>query len=210
MGNATPFGNYEFELTGGALCLDFANTMPDQKAPETRAEKLLTYADLLSWAVQTGQLKVSDARKLMNAANHSPAKAAAALRRAWELRQAIYAIFSAIARENAPTAKDLDLLNRYWKTASAHASVSHSSGGKFQKTWVMDEDDKFDRPLWPVAASTAELLTSDNLAITRECASDRCSWLFLDTSRNKSRRWCDMKTCGNREKAKRHYEKTKN
>ncbi len=209
MGNATPFGNYQFELTGGALCLDFANTMPDQKAPETRAEKLPTYADLLSWAVQTGQLSVSDARKLISAANDSPAKAAGALRRARELRQAIYAIFSATARQSAPASKDLDILNRFWKNASRHASVSHNDG-KFQKTWVVDEDDELDRPLWPVAASAAELLTSGDFALTRECGSDRCSWLFLDSSRNKSRRWCDMKTCGNREKAKRHYEKTKN
>ncbi|MDT8070067.1 MAG: ABATE domain-containing protein [Terriglobia bacterium] len=208
MGNATLFGNYEFELTGGALCLDFANTMPDQKVPETRAEKLLTYSDLLSWAVQTGQLTASDARKLMNAANHSQAKASAALRRARELRQAIYSIFSAIARESAPATKDLDVLNRFWKNASIHASVSHA-GGKFQKTWVMDEDDALDRPLWPVAVSAADLLTSEDLAMARECASDRCSWLFLDNSRNKSRRWCDMKTCGNREKAKRHYEKSR-
>ncbi len=208
MGNVTPFGNYEFELTGGAFCLDFANTMPDQKAPETRAEKLLTYSDLLSWGVQTSEITVSDARRLMNAANHSPAKAAAALRKARELRQVIYEIFSALARGSGPGTKDLDLLNRYLKNASVHAGVSHS-GGKFQKTWVMEEDDELDRPLWPVAVSAAELLTSDNLTMARECASDRCSWLFLDTSRNKSRRWCDMKTCGNREKAKRHYEKLK-
>jgi predicted RNA-binding Zn ribbon-like protein len=209
MANPTPFGNYEFELTGGALCLDFANTMPDQKAPETRAEKLVTYADLLSWAVQSEELTVPDARKLLSAANHSPAKTAAALRRGRELRQSIYSIFSALARGNAPPTKDFDVLNRYWKNASVHASVGRS-GDKFQKVWVMDENDELDRPLWPVAASAAELLTSEELILARECGSDRCSWLFLDNSRNKSRRWCDMKTCGNREKAKRHYEKSRN
>jgi predicted RNA-binding Zn ribbon-like protein len=146
---------------------------------------------------------------LLSAANHSPAKTAAALRRARELRQAIYSIFSALARGSAPPAKDLDVLNRCWKNASVHASVGHSNG-KFQKTWVMDQDDELDRPLWPVAVSAAELLTSDELILARECASNRCSWLFLDNSRNKSRRWCDMRTCGNREKAKRHYEKSRN
>ena len=208
MANPTPFGNYEFEFTGGALCLDFANTMPDQKAPETRGEKLNTYADLLSWAVQSGELSVPDARKLMSAANHFPAKAASALRRARELRQAVYSIFSALARETAPATGDLDLLNRFWKSASIHSAVSHASG-KFQRIWVLDEDAEFDRPWWPVAASAMELLTSGEVNLARECASDRCSWLFLDTSRNRSRRWCDMKTCGNREKAKRHYEKSK-
>jgi predicted RNA-binding Zn ribbon-like protein len=62
-----------------------------------------------------------------------------------------------------------------------------------------------DRPLWPIARSAAELLTSDDLGCIRECASETCSWLFMDCSRNQRRRWCDMSTCGNRAKARRHY-----
>jgi predicted RNA-binding Zn ribbon-like protein len=208
MANPAAFGNHEFELSGGALCLDFANTLPDQKAPETRAEKLPTYADLLSWAVQSGDVGVADARRLMNAANHFPAKAAATLRRARQLRQAVYSVYSAIAAGRAPAAKDLDALNRFWKDAAVHIRVRHS-GAKFQKVWTLEDEEELDRPLWPIAASAAELLTSDDLPQVRECGSDRCSWLFMDNSRNKSRRWCDMKTCGNREKAKRHYEKSK-
>ena len=61
------------------------------------------------------------------------------------------------------------------------------------------------RPLWPVLWSAADLLTSDRLARVRSCGDPRCGWLFLDTSRNRSRRWCDMADCGNRAKARRHY-----
>src|SRR5512133_2616442 len=111
MAAPTPFGDYQFEFSGGALCLDFANTGPDQKAPETRAEKLNSYADLLSWATQSGSISLPDARKLFSAANHSQAKATNVLRKTRELRQVVYDIFSAIAAERAPSTKDLDLLN---------------------------------------------------------------------------------------------------
>lgn len=208
MAGSPQFGDHKYELTGGAFCLDFANTGPDQKAPETRAEKFEKYPDLLSWAVQSGELTVQDARSLSVAANHLPLRANAVLRKARELRQAIYEIFSAIAGGRAPATKDLDTLNNYWKAASVHRTLTHS-GGSFRTAWTMDDKDEMERPLWPVAASAAELLTSEELASVRECASDQCSWLFLDNSRNRTRRWCDMKVCGNREKARRHYERAK-
>ncbi len=66
-----------------------------------------------------------------------------------------------------------------------------------------------ERLLWSVARSAGELLTASELDRIRECASDRCSWLFLDCSRSRRRRWCDMKTCGNRAKARRHYQRTR-
>jgi predicted RNA-binding Zn ribbon-like protein len=208
MAAITPFGDYQFEFSGGALCLDFANTGPDQKAPETREEHLKSYADLLSWGVQSGELTIPDARKLQSAANHSAAKANAALRKGRELRQTVFDVFRAIAAQRAPTTGDLDVLNRYWKAASIHRAVAHA-GGDFRRVWVMDESDELERPLWPVVASAEELLTSGEVGLVRECGADTCSWLFLDHSRNKSRRWCDMKTCGNRAKAKRYYEKAK-
>ena len=55
--------------------------------------------------------------------------------------------------------------------------------------------------------SAAELLTSPDLPLVRECAGYDCGWLFMDTTKNRSRRWCDMATCGNRAKGRRHYER---
>lgn len=209
MAARTPFGDYQFELSGGALCLDFANTGPDQKAPETRAEKLNSYADLLSWAVQAAGLTIADARKLLAAANHSATTAKDTVRKARELRQAIYAVFSAVAAQSAPATRDLEIVNKYWKSASIHRSVAHT-GGSFRRVWGSDEAEQLERPLWPVVASAEELLTSGEVGLVRQCRSQSCSWLFLDHSRNKSRRWCDMKTCGNRAKAKRHYARVNN
>jgi len=39
----------------------------------------------------------------------------------------------------------------------------------------------------------------------RQCADDACGWLFVDRSRNNSRRWCDSTDCGNRNRVRRHY-----
>jgi predicted RNA-binding Zn ribbon-like protein len=59
------------------------------------------------------------------------------------------------------------------------------------------------RPLWLLAIQTSGLLMSDDMTRLRACECDTCRWLFLDTSKNHSRRWCDMRVCGNRMKARR-------
>ena len=58
--------------------------------------------------------------------------------------------------------------------------------------------------LRPVLHSALHLLSSPDLARLRECAAERCGKLYLDHTKNASRRWCDMDTCGNRAKARRH------
>jgi predicted RNA-binding Zn ribbon-like protein len=82
------------------------------------------------------------------------------------------------------------------------------SGGEFSWHWGGPEQ-ALDRPLWPIVRSAAELLSSDERTLLRECAAETCSWLFLDRSRSRRRRWCDMATCGNRAKARRHYQRKK-
>jgi len=76
--------------------------------------------------------------------------------------------------------------------------------------WAWDETaPSLDRPIWLIVRSAANLLTSEETSSIRECASETCSWLFVDRSRTRRRRWCDMSTCGNRAKARRHYQRRK-
>ena len=89
----------------------------------------------------------------------------------------------------------------------SHAGLVQS-GGRFEWSWPGAPLD-LDRVSWWVARSAAELLTSPNLTFVRECASYDCGWLFMDTTKNRSRRWCNMSTCGNRAKGRRHYERRK-
>lgn len=197
--------SYQFELTGGALCLDFANTLGDR--PRCREEHLTEYADLLSWARQTDILPASVLDGLDRSARKHPRLAEGFFERAVELRETLYRIFGRLARSEEPNSEDIAHLNEALGTALPHLEVEEASDG-FTWTWA-GPGDALDRPLWPVLRSAADLLTSDEATALRECASETCSWLFVDRSRTRRRRWCDMSTCGNRAKARRHYRRQK-
>jgi predicted RNA-binding Zn ribbon-like protein len=100
---------------------------------------------------------------------------------------------------------DLRTLNRAIGRAMSHAGLTPSRG-RFEWSWPEAPLD-LDRVSWWVARSAAELLTSPDLTFVRECAGYDCGWLFMDTTKNRSRRWCNMSTCGNRAKGRRHYER---
>jgi predicted RNA-binding Zn ribbon-like protein len=192
-----------FDLSGGALCLDFANTLADR--PRCTKDDLKDYGDLLAFGLQSSVLDEVSARRLGQAARRRPAAARAAFHRAIVLRERLYAVFSSLAQGRDPEGQDLEALNRALGRALRRLRVARTPDG-FSWDWTVDSE-SLDRVLWPVARSAADLLTSDERDQVRECASEACSWLFVDRSRTRRRRWCDMKTCGNRAKARRHYQK---
>ena len=190
-----------FDLSGGALCLDFANTWSDRGRPET--DHLLAYADLLAFALQTELLSAGEADRLSGRAHREPQAAAAALALSRDLRETLYRSFSALAADRAPEAADLERLNAALPEALSRLRLERR-GEELVWAWAAP-DDPLETPLWPVLRSAAELLTAEERRRIRECAGSACTWLFLDRSRNRSRRWCSMETCGNRAKAHRHY-----
>ena len=192
------------KLVGGQLSLDFANTISwrGRQFPE---EKLNTYQDLLGWSVLTGILDDDDARKLSREGGIQPEAAKGVLERAVELREAVYRIFASNISAEPASDGDLVTLNRELREALARLRLSPEHWG-----YALDfgwGGGSLDQMLWPVARAASELLTSGGLDRVRRCAAQDCGWLFLDTSRNRSRRWCDMKDCGNRSKARRFYER---
>ncbi|HEY7127964.1 MAG TPA: ABATE domain-containing protein [Ktedonobacterales bacterium] len=196
---------HDFSLTGGKLCLDFANTA-EYRAPASKPEvdHFTRYDALVAWGQQAGVLEEGQARQLLALAEAQPQKAEQVLARAIVLREAIYRVFSDIAGGDAPDADDLGDINAALAPGLAQARLALEGE---QVVWSWAEAPALDRVLWPVARSAADLLTCEERERVRECAGDNCSWLFMDTSRNRSRQWCDMQSCGNRAKAKRHYHK---
>ncbi len=190
---------------GGRLCLDFANTADWHARPDPE-EGLKTYPALVSWSLDAGILSAADADKLVRDATRQPSQAEEVLARALELREAIYQIFASLASGAQAPPKDLAVLNRQLSHTMHHGRLIPKKNGFM---WdVTGNKDDLDWMLNVVVHSAAELLTSGELDRVKMCADDRgCGWLFLDTSRNKSRRWCDMKDCGNRAKAKRFYQR---
>ena len=195
-----------FQLLAGNLCLDFANTA-DWHESEQPVELLTSFGDLLIWGRDAGVLDDGDVARLMRAAEYQPEAAIAVYERAIELRETIFRIFRLVARQQPATPDDLKLLNDEVTLAHRHRALVPQADG-YGWAWI-GQDVALDRVLWEVAQSASDLLTSEGLARVRQCAGDPCGWLFFDTSRNRSRRWCNMEGCGNRAKARRYYERRK-
>jgi predicted RNA-binding Zn ribbon-like protein len=189
-------------LLGGALCLDFANTI-EPRGVDQPQEFLATYADLVSWSQHVDLLTDEDARCLLHKAAVRHAEAEAVHRRAIALRETLYRVFLSIVEARPAEARDLEQLNAALSGALSRLRIASFEGG-FAWDW-RDGDRDLDRMLWPIVRSAAELLTTGPLDRLKQCAG--CGWLFLDGSRNRTRRWCDMRMCGNRAKARRHYER---
>ncbi len=194
---------YQFDFSGGDLSLDFVNTLGDR--PRGNEEHLMSWRDLVAWAEQAGVVSKRAAASLRSDGQTRSDAMARAFSRAIGLRENLYRIFHAQAGGAAPARPDLAALNEALSGVMGHARIE-SRGPEFIWTWAGDAS-SIDRVLWPVIRAAADLLVSPQRARVRECASDRCSWLFIDQSPTRRRRWCSMKTCGNRDKARRFYER---
>lgn len=206
-GHAQEFEPIEVvDLVGGALCFDFTNTASGRVIGPVR-ERLGRYADLLTWGRRVGLLSETQAAELAAEAERRPDAAAAVLTRARAVREVIYRVFSAVASGLTPPQTDTDELNVLIGEAGAHMRLEAGPTG-WTRTWARGEE-PLSWLLWPIVDSAAEMLIQGEVARIKECQSNDCTWLFYDGSRNRSRRWCDMKDCGNAEKQRRHYRKTR-
>jgi predicted RNA-binding Zn ribbon-like protein len=202
---------YRYEFSGGRLCLDFVNTISGDRSGRP-TERMGTYADLVGWARQAEIVDDVGARRLLAEARRRPGEADAAVRDALELREALYRIFTAAAAGDELPAGDLARLSDALARALSHRRIVRGGPACCALAWT-DPPDALDAPVWRVATSAAELLTSErDLARVRQCGlhdTHECSWLFIDSTRARTRRWCSMKDCGNKAKARRHYERVK-
>jgi predicted RNA-binding Zn ribbon-like protein len=196
-----------FDIGAGDISLDFANTV-NWHASQHPEEILHNYDDLVAWGKATGIISLESNERTCKLADEHPGDAQRAYHDALVLREAIYRVFSRrYAGETIPSA-DLELINATVAQAMAHRKVV-PAGDEF--IWEWDENcDEPDLIMWKVAIAATDLLTSDQVLRVRECEDDRgCGYLFIDMSKNHSRRWCSMDSCGNRAKALRHYSRSK-
>ena len=197
---------FAFDLTGGQLALNFANTVSRRHDPGRRKEHLESYADIVSFGVQSGIISAKDAKELYDCVERHATEAVRTFRKAIAMREVMYRAFSALAQGKAASVGDLDLMNDFAIEALRHRRLAYANGG-YRWEWKSDAKQPLDRILWETAQAAADLLTSPELQLVRFCEAPDCEWLFLDHSRNRSRRWCDMTSCGNRQKARRHYQR---
>jgi predicted RNA-binding Zn ribbon-like protein len=204
MRDIPPVPDHEIELSGGALALDFANTVGGTHVGPTH-DHLRGYGDIVRFAAIAGGLDDAAAKRLGQRAEREPVRARAVYGVGIALRESIWAVFSALASGDVPREADLDLIGDAAASGAARSRLVYDREGI---GWSLPPDeDELERPLWEIARSAVELLTSGERDRIKECASATCEWVFLDQSRNRSRRWCDMSDCGNRAKARRFQAK---
>ena len=196
---AVESGNREYQLVAGHPALDLVNTL-DWRFREGEPEELLTsYSDLVRFAAQSELLTAKEARLLAKAAAETEQKKA--LTAARTLREALAGVLYAKLDGKKPAEPHLAQLDRMFK--NAHASMTLRWAGDGARWEWPTAGAGLDLLLVRLARSAESLLTLEDLALMRACAKPDCRWLFLDTSKNHTRRWCDMKLCGNRMKARR-------
>ena len=192
---------------GGDVSLDFANTAAGRTDGAPLTDGIRTYADLVAWSRAAGLLSAPEVRRLGDLADQRPDEAAETLDRAIRLREAVFAVFAATAAGRPPPEEAISDLNDSLADALPKLKLARAGNG-FAWTW-RDDDGALDRMLWPIVRAAGALLTDCDPTRVRCCPGDDCGWLFVDLSRNGRRRWCDMRICGNRNKAKRHYRKSR-
>jgi len=194
------------ESISGWLCLSFANSVENYRLSDP-LDAFPNYAAMLEWGLEAGAIAPEDYRMLSDQARSDPAGANRIFETAKSLRSTIYRVFSAIAQELPVSQTDLAGLNPLVAEGMSRLRIEFRPDGGPWK-WEYAESG-LELLLWPVAQSAAELLMSPHLDRLRQCNGHKCTWLFLDRSKNRSRRWCDMEICGNRAKSQRHYARSK-
>lgn len=191
------------DMCGNALALDFVNTV-HSRADGTGFEYFGRYEDLVAWPGLAGLLDGADRSRLRQTAQAHPRKAERVLDEARQLRETIYRLFLVTIRGGEATAADLETFNRGLSQALSRQRLAATKDG-FSLSWSTDSPD-LGQVLWPVVDAAAKLLANGPHDRIRECkvADGGCGWLFLDTSKNGKRRWCNMQTCGNAAKVRRH------
>jgi predicted RNA-binding Zn ribbon-like protein len=188
-----------FKLYAGHPALELVNTL-DMRFSADTVELIPSYKDLLRLTTQLELLTAEQARRLVRATSERDAQRV--LASTVELREALAAVFYARIEGDKPRAADLETLERHFHAAALRRSLQ-AGEAHLAWSWAGAERDA-DIPLWKLAQAAADLLVSSEAELVKDCGDPTCHWLFLDLSKNHTRRWCDMKTCGNRMKARRH------
>jgi predicted RNA-binding Zn ribbon-like protein len=187
-------------LVGGHAALDFVNTLGGlPNRPDD--EYLHSYPDLITWCRRTDLLPAAEETRLIASGRNDPDEARRVLTSAKELRGALDGVLRARLGRQQISADDLGSVGRFFAVAVARGHLQASDTG-LRWTWPTLSQVDLEAPLWPTAVSAVDLLDKTALDLLRRC--HHCRWLFLDTSRNRTRRWCSMNACGGTDKMRRH------
>jgi predicted RNA-binding Zn ribbon-like protein len=193
-------GPEPFKLHAGHPALELVNTLDFRFSAET-VDLIPTYKGLLRFATQLELLTAEQARKLGRSVEEKQAQRV--LASTVELREALAAVFYGRMEGGKAPAAQMQVLEQQFHAAAVHRRLL-AGHAHLEWSWSGVER-QAEIPLWMLAQAASDLLVSSDAELVKDCGDPTCRWLFLDVSKNHTRRWCDMKTCGNRMKARRHH-----
>ena len=202
-----------WKFIGGRLCLDFVNSVGGRKELEEKPypeniivkDKLENFNDFITWGKDIGIITEAGRKYLLNLNSSEKKETEITFKRAIELRESLFKIIYDVINNKEPDEKMIQILNREYSIANENRILVYMNN---KIEWQFSRDPfKPDYLIWVIAESVVKLLSSEVISRVKICAGDDCGWLFLDTSKNKSRQWCDMKDCGNVAKVRRFRKK---
>jgi predicted RNA-binding Zn ribbon-like protein len=197
----TAVSDHEYRpLIAGIACLDFVNTVEQLDATPEHDALAPGYANVLAWFAYAGLVEEEATTPLLRLARKQPREAAAVRKRAQALRSAIREVTIACIAGIAPPVESLAVFNDEVHRALTQGSFV-AAGDRLRWEWTRTR--QLDSPLWPITRSAAGLLSGDELTRVRGCAAADCAMLFLDRSKNGSRRFCSPSGCGNATRVRR-------
>ena len=192
------------ESVDAGRVLAFVNTLSARPTPEP-VERLTSYEALIEWAKEQHLVSAAAADRLLTEARRHPQQAASVLAHAKELREALNTLALAVEQQRPPAPLALETISNRLADADAHGRLVPHEGAL---QWISSAEDALERVLWEISRAAGRLVLSPRLSRVRACAAGDCGWWFVDDTKNRSRRWCDMKICGNREKVRRFRQST--
>ncbi len=188
------------DFVAGELCLEFTNTVGDHSKSRD-VERLTDWDALLSWAAAAGALDAKEAQELHRIARRDRSVSQQSLQSLRNFRDLLFRVLSAFAAGHEAGQQDLEAVEIVILDA---LRLAHLTRQNQAFNWTISTSEaSIKTPLVRIALSTLRLLQGDDLPWLREC--QRCSWLFVDRSKNHGRRWCRADACGNRTRVARHY-----
>jgi predicted RNA-binding Zn ribbon-like protein len=175
---------YRPELIGGHLALDLVNTVAWRLDPERIVDRFAELPNVGLWLVAAAVTAAKPTRRLRDELVTA--------------RETAYDVLAPLAHDEQPGAGPVEALHELI------AGVTGSSSIELEPfRW------RAGGPAQVVRLAVWRLFEDEDLGRLRCCDDDGCGWLFLDRSKNGSRRWCSSADCGNRARGRRHYQKSR-
>ncbi|MGH3589148.1 MAG: CGNR zinc finger domain-containing protein [Pseudonocardia sp.] len=169
----------DFRL-GSVLATSFTGTLTERQG--SPVERIPTPQRLVDWLAVNG-LAVDSCTT-------------AQLELARELREAIHAAATATATQDALPASAIHIINDCGIQGRAAAILTPEG----HRQWRLSSASRVEDALSVIAADAISIIAGERDGKLALCASPTCRAAFFDTSQSRTRKWCDMNTCGNRQK----------